>query len=325
MDRFRHLALCLCCAVVALLLAGAATAQNLITAQGALSSPGLWLLTRDLQVPCNGSPMLEVMAHGVTLDLQGFTLNCTDNNAPVISAAGFGNLAVRDGVLLGTTTLIRLNTPRNGTSDYWTFRFEKLRMANFERGIVAEGTSASSIEIRDCDLASKFGEVGIELEGFAGVSIVETTVRLNRPKVPGTFTYGISVNGGDALEIRESIVHQASMGLYLTEVEGGRLVGNTLVRNLWGIFVGNGTARVSVQDNTITGIPDVSHSAIFVSYEAESNSIDSNTLLGHSNDGLTLFGDNNVHSYNRVVGQGGPGTGVYDRGNGNRDGGGNVY
>jgi Right handed beta helix region len=311
-----------CFLITVLAFASAAGAQSHVSAPGSLTTGGLWHVTQNIQAPCNGSPLIRVLAHDVTLDLRGYTLECTDGGGPVIEAPGYGNLVVRDGNLRGQGTLIDID-PVLGTPHQWRFRLEKLHLSDFRTGVSARGTSATSIEIRDCDLLSLDAERGLDLENFVGVVVVDTTVRFNRPREPEAPSLGIDIRGSDSVEIRESMVVSAFMGITLSEIDGGRLVGNSLVHNGMGVVLSEGTRRVSVVGNTITGHSE-SFDGVRVSPGANENAVEANLLLGNRVTGILIAGDDNVVSENRIVGPSALAA-ISWSGSGNLDGGGNVY
>ncbi len=307
-----------------------ASAQQQLSTQGVVNSPGAWEVTQNISMPCNGAPLIEIRADDVTLDLKGFSLDCTDDSAPLIESRNFGPVVIRNGFLVGGPAqqepLVRVD-PRMTTplplSERTTFQLESLLLQEFEVAVVAV-SGPGSIVMNNCDLVSSRGKVGLKAGSLDKVEMTGNTIRLAplspTPGAVGSYAdRGIDVRGARMVELRGNSIDHAYMAIELSDVRSGVVENNLVARSFVGVRLIN-TVSVSITDNVLTG-SEREGVAILIDDGSEQNVIQRNTSLGYLL-GLNLNHHRNQYSDNRFVAGGGPG--MSDSG-GNFDAGDNQF
>ncbi|HUG22347.1 hypothetical protein [Piscinibacter sp.] len=185
-----------------------------------LSQPGHYKLMSNLMVP-NGTTGVQIMANGVTLDLNGFTVTsgrtCTFANASYVTtcSANGGQVGIDGG-----STANYIYTVRNGM------------VSGFDMGVLIDGGLVENLVVRynrvgvtarntrpvrlTGVLAEYNGEAGIDLLNLA--SIADNTVASHN-------TIGIRGDGG-AGTVRDSLVTINATGMVKGAMQSTRVTSN---------------------------------------------------------------------------------------------------
>jgi hypothetical protein len=180
----------------------------------AITSPGLYYLTKNLTISDPELNAITVGADDVTIDLNGFCL----------TGPGKGSGTLNSGIrLFGTRFNVEI---RNGSIK--SFGYQGIKLENPCTGIRVVG-----IRVRDT------GNSGIELLGSGNLAMDCTVINAGNN--------GIYV-GESSLVKGSQVVGSGYLGIAL--LNGSTAVGNTVSGNFTGIFTYEGS---SLTDNTVSG------------------------------------------------------------------------
>ncbi len=286
-----------------------ASAQQQLSTQGIVSAPGAWEVTQNISMPCNGVPLIEIRADNVTLDLKGFSLNCTDDSAPLIEARNFGPVVIRNGFLVGGPKqhepLVRVDprvTASLSLSERMTFRLEDLLFREFAIAVVAD-SGPGSIVMKNCDLVSSRARTGLEAGAMDKVELVGNTIRLTPEPVStsSVLAYGdrgVNISGARMVTLRNNSIDHAFVAVELSGVHSGVVANNLIARSHFGIRLSE-TTRVAILDNTLTAT-ELEWGAIVINDGCRENSLQRNTSLGYRF-GLSASSAESQYSDNRFL------------------------
>ena len=185
--------------------------QAIVEANGGflyvISEPGSYLLSGNLTVPDENTSAIEVRADDVTLDLNGFAIQCSESGDVSCEPSSGSGEGVTSFYVSGENSGNAGNTVvRNGT-----IRGMGLDGVNIDSGLV-EGIQArrnrgfgirvGAGAVTDC-LARQNGETGIRI----GKGIATTNIALS--------------NGGDGIELRDGVAQNNT-----SESNGGDDIGS---------------------------------------------------------------------------------------------------
>jgi len=242
-----------------------------------IDEPGSYYLTGNLDAGADGGITIE--ADNVTIDLMGFTLAGTDSVGILVSPQ-VENTVIRNGVIEGFETGVRLDGSRNGV-------YERLRISDMAgRGLelIASGAEVmvTGNVIHDCIIANN-GSDGVQLRAQSD-GIIEG----NR------IEQSVIVHNGD-----NGIYILASLGSYIlnNQITGCTVTGNgtfegTLGR--YGVYMWSSAAMIrgtQIQDNSLL---DNDGRGIYLRVsgggQLQDTSIHDNVIHDHSNAGILANG-----------------------------------
>lgn len=210
-----------------------------------LTEPGSYKLTADLQ-PESGDTCLEILTDGVTITGNGHTVDGAD-------------LVGGIGITVDTTDLEGASL--EGAAE--EVIIEDLTIANWERGMVADGAAAVSL----ADAAIRDNEWGMELR--TATTVADTTVE-------GNANGGIDATTFDELlAISNSAVRDNGMGI--SAGDSTLEIDKTTVEANDGVGVAVSDGRATVTDSTVANnVVGITH--WFATYTIEDVSLNDNEI-----------------------------------------------
>lgn len=255
-----------------------------------VSSPGMYVVTQNLNASGSGASVIIVQASDVAIDLNGFTLE-TDG-APVIQAVNVSNLAIRNGTLRRGVRGIDVRSPIAGT-------FHKVLVEHVNvietagEGIVIH--QLSDFAIRWCNILNTARE-GIWIDGVGPApSLVHGTIEHNRLEGTGGITvrWGSSVGiVNNRLDVTNVVAPPPSMGAIVYDYShAGLIASNTieLVNGGSGIFLGDAKGN-KLHDNVVR---EARNHGIDLAGMSDDNLVLENVVSGCGLDGIRVEGSRN--------------------------------
>jgi hypothetical protein len=269
-----------------------------------INQPGSYYLTNNLQFTAASGNAITITVSNVTLDLMGFTLSSSNpvTGAGIKIAGGLRNIAVRNGVIAGNTTVAVSGNPRTWTTT----------PGGFANAIDAVGPEATNGQFSHLRI---FGCRGIGLDAGNGAVVEQVTATENGgtgiDAFEGSVTNSTSILNGfsgiSAGSVSNSVARDnESNGISATAVANSSAVGNgtdglniaaggTITNSKAtsnggnGIFAPNGTVSACfATSNNKTGI------------HAANGTVTSSIAIGNGDDGI--FASTGVVAFCRASG-----------------------
>ncbi len=327
-------AIVLAVAAGAISTARAAESRIPIAGPVVITTPGSYVVTRDIVT--TGTP---VTVNGVTadIDLNGHTLATTDNEGSVIIARGDASLTIRNGHVSGGLTALDA-FDSNGASSKLRLRVDGVEFSGSQGAGIA---AVDAFEVVVTNVTIHDAQRGVQVVANAA----RTSVRLTGNQLRTTARAVELTGNGVAPFVRGGIVADnvvqtgADAGIVLGgSFEGVLVRGNTVTSGAGsGIYAGGG-GRHRIESNVLDGcvgigieVPapgcSIVHDTVLaggshgISVTSIRNVIDGNTLTDNAGDGLHITNADNVFRNNVSRGSGGV---AYSEPLGTTDGGGNL-
>jgi len=256
-----------------------------------ISSPGMYIVTQNLNATGSGASVIIVQASDVSIDLNGFTLE-TDG-APVIQVLGLTNVTIRNGTLKRGTRGIDMSLGPGGTRHKLVIEHVNVIGAQGE-GIYL--FQISDFAIRWCNVL-KTGREGIWIDGVGPAPQVVTqgTIEHNRLEA----TAGITVRFGSSVAIVNNRLEDTtvvalppSMAAIVYDYSyGGLIASNTVETTVGGsgIFLGDAKGN-KLFDNVVR---EAQMNGIDLAGMSDDNLVLENVVSGCANDGIRVDGSRN--------------------------------
>lgn len=270
-----------------------AAAQTLITGPQPITAPGSYQLAADI-FAANG-PVLEIQSDDVHLDLAGFQIRLNDPQAPVIEMGDHGGVRITNGMLLGGSIAVRVETLSTGN----VLDVDDVLIDDFHRsGIWVEGGGGTvRLEgnlLRSAPNANN-GEA-IRLSRASGL-LQDNTVMVSGDAMEGL------VSGSDTLHLADNTLRVfddfGSRAVRLIDTDRGSLLRGNILRSpgiaLWVAFGSEGS---HISENLMRGAR-----GLFFEGAAEGHSVDWNHFAD-STEGVVFgpgVGGDNALSNNRCL------------------------
>ena len=240
-----------------------------------INQPGSYFLTDNLQFTAASGNAITITVSNVTLDLMGFTLSSSNpvTGVGIKIDAGLRNIAVRNGVIAGTTTVAVSGNPRTWTTT----------PGGFANAIDAVGPEATNGQFSHLRI---FGCRGIGLDAGNGAVVEQVTARENGgtgiDAFEGSVTNSTSIlNGFSGIfagSVSNSVAQDnANNGISATSAAtSGTIINSKATSNgVNGIFAPSGTVSACfASSNNKTGI------------SAANGTVTSSITLGNGDDGI---------------------------------------
>jgi hypothetical protein len=166
-----------------------------------ITDPGVYCLARDLGFGGTTGVAIRIDSDDVVLDLNGLTLDGRAagpaTEAVGVSAAGHGNLVVRNGTIRGFFSGVQLAAASSAT-------VESIRaVGNTVFGIAVEGTG---LRVRGNEVVGTGGSTipgsrALAIAARAPGGLVADNDVIDTESVAGSFAYGIHATGSDGMVI----------------------------------------------------------------------------------------------------------------------------
>lgn len=234
-----------------------------------ISAPGKYIVTRDIRG--NGAPVIDIQAHQVDLDINGFTLEETSGGFPVIEITGdLVDVVIRNGILVGGRESIERNAAAAQTGDrvviediqtmrassssihLWSINEVVIRRVNvvlpLSHGIWLERVDGfTNGMIEHC--AIRLGE-----ESMDGIHVDRASafaVRHNRIETP-SFN-GVHLMDSYAVLVAENSISDADgIGIHFENTKGSKIYNNVVSRGeTHGIRLDPGSSENLLMENTV--------------------------------------------------------------------------
>lgn len=256
-----------------------------------ISSPGMYIVTQNLNATGSGASVIIVQAPDVSIDLNGFVLE-TDG-APVIQAIGVTNLTIRNGTLKRGTRGIDMSLGPGPTQHKVVIEHVNVIGAQGEGIFLVQ---VSDFAIRWCNLL-KTGREGIWIDGVgpAPQVVAQGTIEHNRLES----TAGITVRWGSSVAIVNNrledttvVAFPPSVGAIVYDYSYGGLVASNTVENIVGgsgIFLGDAKGN-KIYNNVVR---ESRRHGIHLAGMSDDNLVLENVVSGCGSDGVLVEGSRN--------------------------------
>ena len=245
-----------------------------------ISTPGNYYFTQNLQFTATTGNAIEITTGSVTLDLGGFTLSSTAavTGTAIFVSNDLNNIAIKNGIIAGNTTVTIAGTPR-----VWTITPAGFSNGVFYTSSVARNMTVEHLQVSGCrssGMTANYGRVtrstansngtnglvanngsvthsAVTSNGFSGITAASGSVSNSTANSNGT--YGISASSGSVSKSNAS-----SNGTNGIIAGSGSVTNSTTSSNgSFGISAGggsitscianaNGTFGISADNGTVT-------------------------------------------------------------------------
>ena len=311
--RFGLPTLCFWLAVIPLLASEGRV--PIATTPTVITSPGHYVLTRNLGPNPGAGSVIEIEAPHVDLDLNGFQIDNGASGSPtVLVRDGFADVRIHNGTITGGTDSIKAWIGRRLVIEDLNMHFSggyALSVVDVDE-VVIRNNRISDTALEGIYLFSGNPKTGI-IEGnqlrrtgsaIRVTDVAGMTIRLNQ--LEEIFGYGIlSQHAGGLLIERNTVESAEEFGIYLEDTRGSKILDNVLHGNTQsGIVLLDDCDDNFILDNVVTG--SANNHGIFIHgnrNHIEGNLSNSNGWCGFQ---FSSLSSGNVYRRNFARGNNGP-------------------
>jgi len=284
--------------ILMVVMAGSASAQvTNVSACGAISSPGTYLLNKSLSV--SSSTCINITSDNVIFDGQGYSIH----GSSLSTANSYGVYVYNSGQALGNVTVKNLVV----TDWYYGIYYRSAENGTIENNTAYSNTygiylsvSSNGNTITTNTLDRNEGS-GIYLNGASSNTITNNTAYSNTNTYYDFYLGGISLHNSSSNTITNNNASNNNVdGIFLNQSSNNYLANNNATSNTYsGILVGSGS-----DGNTITNNNATSNNRNGISlHNSSSNTITNNNATSNNRNGISLnyFSNGNTIANNKAL------------------------